>query len=1126
MSSTKKAGPHVFVGAWAQLEEVIARFEDAWQQGRPPSIDEYLRADGVERPTLVTELVHTDLECRLKAGEAVRVETYLRRYPEIAADRERALTLIAAEYALRRRREPALTRDEYLGRFPQFHDDLPSRLREPVVGAPSGPPCPRCHHPLPETLAAARELTCPSCGFSFRLDAAHAAPAEEKPTRLGKFLLEGVAGRGAFGTVYRARDTELDRPVAVKVPRGDAWGSGADEERFVREARHAARLSHPGIVPVYEVGRVDGRPYLVSAFVEGETLAELLLRRRLGFREAADVVAQVADALAHAHAHRIVHRDLKPSNVLLGRLAGSDPSASAADDVKAFVTDFGLARNAEAEVVITLEGQVLGTPAYMSPEQAAGHGGKVDGRGDVYSLGVILYELLTGELPFRGVTRMLLHQILYEDPRPPRRLNDRVPRDLETVTLTCLAKEPARRYAGAALLADDLRHWLRGEPVQARPAGRGELAWRWARRNPRVAVLSAAVAGLAAALAGGGTTAALVFAQQNRELARAVADAVEATGRAEESADFARGQLDLSLETLEKLVYAVQSRLEERPGMQPLRQDLLDVAAAGLKRLADTPRGPNAGHDTAMVHRHAGELLLSLGKTDEARAEFERMSRLADELAEAHPDKSAFQYDRGAAYSRLGEISLLQGKPADALAWQAKARTVAEAHLALAPGPLARHLRMIVHNRTGLALLPTGAVAAAREEFRAGLGLANALVESDPNHREYRRDLMTSHERLGEASLLLRDLPAARTSFEQFLAMGEKLLAEDGDNLALRRDVAAARERLGDLHLVLRDFAAAEDLFGKALAERVKLAEDDPADARARRNVALARIKVGDARYQRQDYAGAAEPYRLALPECERLAAADPGSARSRRDLAIARERVGDVERHLGRPRAAREQYLAILATRENAAALDPDNAEAQTDLIAVCTNLALAELAARDHTAALPWLERGLALLTALDDAGKTKGQPQYGERRKFLQMRLDMCRLAVRAADDLAFVRAQPSVTRRRLLLQRSNVLACRGRPAEAAEAAEMLRAAAPDDARNLYEVAGCYGFCALALTPEGAEAARYRAAALKALAGAVRLGYNNVGEMESDYELESLRREPEYLALVQRLRPEPRP
>jgi WD40 repeat protein len=330
-------------------------------------------------------------------------------------------------------------------------------------------------------------------------------PTDKGPLgRLDNLHMRKELGRGRFGVVYEAVD-ELDRQVAVKVLQPQLATDPRERDRFAQEARKAAAVRHDHIITVYRVGEAAGLalPYLVMEYLAGETLAQRLRRQGvLTPREAAEVVRQVALGLAAAHARGLVHRDVKPSNILLEASSG-----------RAKVTDFGLARATEAGATASQLGAVVGTPAYMSPEQVTTPA-KVDGRSDVYALGVVLYEALTGERPFRGVPHLVLHQVVHDEPRPPRQLNDAVPRDLETITLKCLAKEPARRYQSAGELAEDLQRWLDGRPIQARPVGVLERAWRWCRRKPG---LAGALGAAALFLTVGSLVSSLLAVRANRE---------------------------------------------------------------------------------------------------------------------------------------------------------------------------------------------------------------------------------------------------------------------------------------------------------------------------------------------------------------------------------------------------------------------------------------------------------------------------------------------------------------------------------------------------------------------------------------------------------------------------------
>ncbi|MBI3407933.1 MAG: protein kinase [Planctomycetes bacterium] len=393
-----------------------------------------------------------------RAGTPVSVETYLEREPALQNDPEAILDLIYKEVLLRTERNEKPERDEYARRFPELAGAL-----GPIFE-------------IHQALESNSELMPTSLQMEQTLRSQPSGPPPPPPEVPGYEMLERL-GQGGMGVVYKARQKRLDRTVALKMVLAGAHANHEDLARFSREAEVVAKLAHPNIVQIHEVGEHDGRPFLSLEFIEGGGLDKKLGGAPQPARESALLVETLARAVHHAHIQGVIHRDLKPANVLL-TLNGTPK-----------VTDFGLARSGAGSGQ-TQSGDVLGTPSYMAPEQAAGKISAIGPATDVYALGAILYELLTGRPPFRAQNAIeTLLQVMEQEPVPPTRLQASVPHDLETICLKCLQKSPPKRYDSAEALADDLRRFLDGHPILARPTSTWERTLKWARRRPALAAL-------------------------------------------------------------------------------------------------------------------------------------------------------------------------------------------------------------------------------------------------------------------------------------------------------------------------------------------------------------------------------------------------------------------------------------------------------------------------------------------------------------------------------------------------------------------------------------------------------------------------------------------------------------
>jgi tetratricopeptide (TPR) repeat protein len=618
-----------------QHEEPERLLWQLWRQGYRPDLRQFLAEVGELPPARLAAVLAVDQRECWRSGRRLPAEMYLQQYPSVQADSELALDLIWTEFLLGEELGLSPALDDYLRRFPQHAPQLREQfeihgMMSQGASLDSNPTRPA------DTVSPARPV------------GSTAWPA------VPGYDIEGELGRGGMGVVYRAVQRALKRPVALKMILAGVHALPDERERFRREAEAIARLRHPNIVQIYEVGEEGGRPFLSLEFVDGGGLDRYTAGTPQPPREAAALVAVLARAMHVAHQAGIIHRDLKPANILLSfsreTPASAEPPAlaerSRLDKAVPKITDFGLAKRLDDEGAQTRTGAVLGTPSYMAPEQAAGRTGAIGPATDVFALAAILYDLLTGRPPFKGATPWdTLEQVRTWEPLPPGQLQPKVPRDLNTICLKGLRKEPRQRYASALDLADDLQRWLDGRPVLARPVPAWERAWKWARRRPALAGLTAAVPAALLFLAFGGVFFALYERQQalaQRQQAAALQRQLErgqfveklwdqglqdeAAGRVAEALaawDQAAAELDAgpgaASDDLRREIEEHRDRARRQLQEQTARQEARDKAALFLKQrdevlsLAIPIRDRDAAANATRLRREAPAALAVLG---------------------------------------------------------------------------------------------------------------------------------------------------------------------------------------------------------------------------------------------------------------------------------------------------------------------------------------------------------------------------------------------------------------------------------------------------------------------------------------------------------------------------------
>ncbi len=654
---------------------------------------------------------------------------------------------------------------------------------------------------------------------------------------LGPFRIRGVLGHGGMAVVFEAIDSELNRTVALKILR-TKQSDATSRDRFVREARALAGVKHPNVISIYSVASTgDGQPFIAMEMIDGGSLQERLrFELEIPPRLAAMWIKQAALGLAAAHEIGLVHRDVKPSNILL---------ANDGNGFTAKLADFGLARFTSVGQRDTQAGILIGTPAYMSPEHIAAPD-SCDTLSDIYSLGVTLYELLTGEVPFRGAVHTVLQRIGRDEPVLPRTLNALIPRDLETVCMKAMHSDSKRRYTTAKEFADDLNRWLVGEPILARSASKLELLFAWCKRNKRVATLAGIIASLLIALASVSTYAAFTIQSAARELKTEKETVEESSRQLQVVAEEAKTQRLIAIDALNNLVTKVQTELAERPGTLRLRQSILEVAVKGLDQITSSSNSTDIDLTRIRAHLRKLEIFDTLGRSAESVVELEKATTLAENYNEKSPNMPDVQRVLGDALLAQADIATRRGGLDVAMPLYQRILQIREAAAKELPKTDSDLKAFDVRRAVVQVLQRIGDVYYHRTEwdtahgfFDRSLKLAKANAEGFANSPIAKRDLSLALQRLGFNESLRNLKDEATGHFQQAVEINRALLAADPENKIYAGDLGYILGTLSKLSSATGDHEAAKAQAKESILQRERVAAADPEDTDAKIKMAM-----------------------------------------------------------------------------------------------------------------------------------------------------------------------------------------------------------------------------------------------------------------------------------------------
>ena len=739
----------------------------------------------------------------------------------------------------------------------------------------------------PDLRASLGHLPIPRAALPSTDDLATRAPGSlgEPTSWNGRFRVVRPHASGGLGIVSVALDDELDREVAFKEIKDKFADDDDRRTRFVLEAEITGKLEHPGIIPIYGLGHdPSGRPFYAMRFIRGDSLADAINRfhdpngphadpakKSSQLRELLGRFLDVCDALAYAHSRGVLHRDLKPGNVMLGPFG------------ETLVVDWGLAlpldrvpdglettqgpvkpTKADSSSLPREHGQAVGTPAYMPPEQAEGSIDQLGPRSDVYGLGAILYDLLTGKHPVEGASlEEVLRRVGRGEIKPPRQVRPEIPADLEAICLKALALKPEGRYATPRALAADIKAWLADDPVSARPEPLAERARRWAKRN-RTAV-TAAAASLLVGLVGLGAVA-TVQTRARGDLARKNAALDMQRGRAE-----AREAQAIAAVKQFGDVIANEPELKKTPALEGLRKRLLNEPLAFFRALreqlqSDRDTRPESLQRLAQAGFDLGSLTNEIGDKQDALIAYREALAIQRKLADANPSVTRYQSDLAGSHNSIGILLSETGQPAEAL----KAHELALAirrKLADANPSVTRYQNDLAgsHNNIGNLLSETGQPAEALKAYESALAIRRKLADANPSVTEFQNDLASSHNNIG---ILLSETgqPAgALKAHESALAIRRKLADANPSVTKFQSDLAGSHNNIGNLLNVIGQPAEALKAYESALAIQQKLADANPSVTEFQSDLASSHYNIGNLLSETGQPAEALKAYESAL---------------------------------------------------------------------------------------------------------------------------------------------------------------------------------------------------------------------------------------------------------------------